>query len=88
MALKERYNIEINSQKVKKYANSSFLTPEAAMYLNQAIRENSSKVDEEIIFAGLHGEKVDKTKFKRKEKYSTKYKKERTNKRSRKGRFG
>ena len=58
------------------------------MYLNQAIKENASKVDEEIIFAGLHGERVDKMKFKRKEKFSSKYTKARGSKRRRKGKFG
>jgi len=50
---------------LKKYAKSSFLTPEAAMYLNEAIKSKQSKVDQEVIYAGLHNEKLSKMKFKR-----------------------
>lgn len=64
------------------------MTPEAASYLNEAIVEKQSKVNEEIIYAGLHDTKVGKMKFKRNEKFSSKYKKERQSKRKRKGRFG
>ena len=53
---------------LKKYAKSSFLTPEAAMYLNEAIKQKKSKVDQEIVYAGLHDEKLGKMKFKRKNK--------------------
>ena len=88
MALKEKYQREISSQKVKRFANSSFLTPEAAMYLNEAIGSNQTRVDDEIVYAGLHGERVDKMKFKRKEKFSAKYTKARGQKRRRKGKFG
>lgn len=88
VALKAKYNTEIQSQKVKRFANSSFLTPEAAMYLNEAIKANSKRVDDEIVYAGLHGERVDKMKFKRKEKFSSKYTKARGSKRRRKGKFG
>jgi len=58
------------------------------MYLNEAMASNAKRVDDEIIFAGLHGEKVDKMKFKRKEKFSAKYTKDRGSKRRRKGKFG
>jgi hypothetical protein len=58
------------------------------MYLNEAMRSNAKRVDEEIIFAGLHGEPVDKKKFKRNEKFSSKYTKARGQKRRRKGKFG
>ena len=50
---------------LKKYTKSSFLTPEAAVYLNEAIKANRNSVDEEIIYAGLHNEKQGKMKFKR-----------------------
>ena len=73
---------------MKKFSNSSFLTPEAALYLNEAINENRTKVDDEVVYAGLHGKKVDKMKFKRKEKMSARYKQARGEKRRKKGRFG
>jgi len=73
---------------MKKFSNSSFLTPEAAMYLNEAIRSNTSKVDDELVYAGLHQEKLNKTKFKRNEKFTARYKKDRGQKRRRKGKFG
>ena len=44
-ALKQGYDKERKSMALKKYAKSSFLTPEAAMYLNEAIKSNQSKVD-------------------------------------------
>lgn len=73
---------------MKKFSNSCYLTPEAARYLNEAIRENQTKLNDEIIYAGLHDTKTNKMKFKRNEKFSSKYKKERQSKRKRKGRFG
>jgi len=42
------------NQKLKKFSNSSYLTPEAAMYLNEALQSGSSRVEDEIIYAGLH----------------------------------
>mmetsp|Transcript_17520 Transcript_17520/g.29533 ORF Transcript_17520/g.29533 Transcript_17520/m.29533 type:complete len:147 (+) Transcript_17520:1769-2209(+) len=39
-SLKQKYEREMQSQKIKKISNSSFLTPEAALYLNDMIREN------------------------------------------------
>ena len=50
---------------LKKFAKTSFLTPEAAAYLNEAIKNKESKVDDEVIYAGLHKEKMSKMKFKR-----------------------
>jgi len=73
---------------LKKFSNSSFLTPEAASYLNEAITSNQTKVDDEIVYAGLHTENIEKKKFKRKEKYSSRFKKDRGAKRRRKGKFG
>lgn len=52
--MKQRYDKEIDSQKLKKFSNSSYLTPEAAMYLNEAMKGGSTKVDDEIVYAGLH----------------------------------
>ena len=37
--LKKKYDREIEAQKIKKFSNSSYLTPEAARYLNEAIGE-------------------------------------------------
>ena len=68
--------------------NSSFLTPESAMYLNEAITEEKSKVDDEIVYAGLHGDKKKRGKFERTKKYSSRHTKARGQKRRRKGRFG
>jgi hypothetical protein len=87
LSLKKKYDLEIQSQKTKKFSNSSFLTPEAAMYLNEAIRDNQTKVDEEVIYAGLHSGTKTKGKFDRKEKYATRHK-QRGIKRRRKGKFG
>lgn len=87
-ALKANYNREIEAQKIKKFSNSSYLTPEAAIYLNELVYSNHTKVDEEIVYAGLHTQNKDKLKFKRSMKGSTKYTKERTNRRNKKGRRG
>ena len=38
---------------MKKVSNSSFLTPEAAMYLNEAMRAGICKVEDEVVYAGL-----------------------------------
>jgi len=59
---------------LKRYAKSSFLTPEAAMYLNDAIKSKQTKVDSEIIYAGLHNEKLSKMKFKRANKNQQRFK--------------
>ena len=37
--LKRKYDLEIDAQKMKKFSNSSYLTPEAAAYLNEAMQE-------------------------------------------------
>jgi superfamily II DNA/RNA helicase len=86
--LKKKYDREMQAQKLKRFSNSSFLTPEAARYLNEAIKDNQTRIDEEVIYAGLHDTKAGKMKFKRNEQFSSKYKKERQSKRKRKGRFG
>ncbi len=59
---------------LKKYTKSSFLTPEAAVYLNEAIKAKRNTVDEEIIYAGLHNEKQGKMKFKRTNKNQQRFK--------------
>ena len=64
------------------------MTPEAAMYLNEMMKTEQTKVDEEIVYAGLHTDKVDNKRFKRNEKFSSRYRKSRSMKRRRKGRFG
>ena len=64
------------------------MTPEAAIYLNELVSSNISKVDDEIVYAGLHEKNKDVIKFKRTMKGSTKYTKERTNRRHKKGRLG
>lgn len=57
------------------------------MYINEAMKENQTKVDDEIIYAGLHEVRKDSKKFKRKEKYPSRHK-YRGVKRRKKGRFG
>ena len=86
--LKKKYDREIESQRLRRVSNSSFLTPEAARYLNEAVREKREKVDEEVLLAGLHETKMSKMQFKRNEKFSSKYTKRRQDRRKRKGRFG
>jgi len=76
-ALAGKYDREIEAQKFKKFSNSSYLTPEAAIYLNEAISEKRTRLNEEIIYAGLHDTKAGKMKFKRNEKFNSKYTKER-----------
>ena len=87
-SMKANYDKEIEKQKMKRISNSSFLTPEAARYLNEAVMEKSKKVDEQVLYAGLHDTKLSKMKFKRNEKFTTKYTKRRQTKRSKKGRRG
>ena len=87
-ALKQKYDKEIQAQKMKKFSNSSYLTPEAASYINDIMRSGGTKADEEIIFAGLHDHKKKELKFKKNEQFSAKYTKGRQQKRKKKGRFG
>ena len=58
------------------------------MYLNEAMRNGDRRVDEEVVYAGLHTDKISKKNFKRNEKYSTRFKKARGTKHRKKGRFG
>lgn len=88
LELKKKYDQEIESQRLRRISNSSFLTPEAARYLNEAVREKQTKVDEEVLLAGLHDSKINKMAFKRNEKFASKYTKRRQDRRKRKGRFG
>jgi len=87
-SLKQRYDAEIESQKFKKFSNSSYLTPEAALYLNEVMAADEAKVDDEVVYAGLHDPSKKKKDFKRNEKFSSKYRKARGMKRRKKGRFG
>lgn len=87
-ALKNKYDREIEAQKFKKFANSSYLTPEAAMYINEIMESKGGKVDEEVVYAGLHQPKLNKMKFKRNEKFTSKYTKARGQRRRRKGMRG
>lgn len=58
------------------------------MYLNEAMQEGVNKVDEEIVYAGLHAASKDKKKFADTKKFSSKYTKARGTRRRRKGRRG
>jgi len=73
-ALKQQYEMEKKRELTRKFANSSYLTPESISYLNNAIKSQSSKVDEELVYAGLHSENVAVKKFKRTEKKKQRYK--------------
>ena len=73
-ALKKTYDKQHESALLKQFAKSSFLTPEAAMYLNEQMKAKQSKVDKEIVYAGLHSENVSKIKFKRTEKNKQRFK--------------
>ena len=86
--LRANYDKEIQRQKMRRISNSSFLTPAAATYLNEVVRENRTKVDDELLYAGLHDTKASKMQFKRNEKFTSKYTKRRQSKRRKKGRFG
>jgi len=53
----------------RRFKGSSYLTPESVAYLNEAIKKQEThKLDQELIYAGLHDERVGKMKFKRTEK--------------------
>ncbi|CDW75544.1 atp-dependent rna helicase ddx24 [Stylonychia lemnae] len=80
--MKSRYDNLKSQEQFKKISNSSFLTPEAASYLNELIKKNQTNVDQELVFAGQHSENVGPKKFKRKEKFTSRYK-NRTKKRRR-----
>ena len=50
--LKKKYEDLKKAEGSKKFSNSSFITPEAASYLNELIKENQSRADLEIVYAG------------------------------------
>ena len=74
IGLKSSYDKERSSMMLKKFGKSSFLTPEAAMYLNDVVKNNQTKVDDEVVYAGLHNEKLNKMKFKRQNKNQQRFK--------------
>lgn len=74
---KKRYEELKSGEQYKKFSNSSFLTPEAAGYLNELIKQKTNRADLEIVYAGQHSENVPKQVFKRKEKFTSRYKKRR-----------
>ena len=80
--MKAKYDQLKKEEKFKKVSNSSFLTPEAAAYLNEIIKKGQASVDQEIVYAGQHSELEAPKKFKRKEKFTSRYK-NRTKKRRR-----
>lgn len=73
--LKKKYDGLKSQEQLKKFSNSSFLTPEAASYLNEIMKKGQSQVDNEIVYAGLHSTFTKQNKFKRTEKYTARYKK-------------
>ena len=44
------------------------------MYLNEQVKAKKTKVDEEIVYAGLHSENVGQMKFKRNDKNKQRFK--------------
>ena len=49
---KKRYEELKQNEQYKRFSNSSYLTPEAASYLNELIKSNQRKADLEIVYAG------------------------------------
>lgn len=75
--LKKKYEELKSNENYKRFSNSSYLTPEAASYLNEMMKAGQQKADMEIVYAGQHSENVPQPKFKRTEKYASRYKKRR-----------
>lgn len=73
-ALKIQYQQEKEKEITRKFANSSYLTPESITYLNSVIKKSETSVDQELVYAGLHSEKVAQKKFKRTENKKQRYK--------------
>ena len=73
-ALKQRYVKEKEKEMTRRFANSSYLTPESITYLNDLIKKKATSVDQELVYAGLHSEKGPVTKFKRTENKKQRYK--------------
>lgn len=72
--LKRKYDDLKKNENFKRFSNSSFLTPEAASYLNELVKAGQQKADLEIVYAGQHSENVAPIKFKRKERFTSRYK--------------
>ena len=66
--MKQSYAKSKKKQLEKRFGHSSYLTPESVQYLNDAIKKSSSRLDDELIYAGLHSELEKGPKFKRTEK--------------------
>jgi hypothetical protein len=73
-ALKLQYQADKKREITRKFSNSSYLTPESIMYLNDAVKKQASKVDEELVYAGLHSENIAKKSFKKTEKNKQRFK--------------
>ena len=50
--LKMKYDDLKKKENFKRFSNSSFLTPEAASYLNELVKAGQQKADLEIVYAG------------------------------------
>lgn len=72
--LKKSYEKDKQKEMTRRFANSSYLTPESIRYLNDVVKKNETTVDQELVYAGLHSEKKDKSKFKRTENKKQRYK--------------
>jgi len=72
--LKSRYAAEKEKEMTRRFANSSYLTPESISYLNDLIKKKATSVDQELVDAGLHSEKGLVTKCKWTENKKQRYK--------------
>ena len=74
-ALKLQYENDKKKEMTRKFANSSYLTPESIGYLNEVVKKTTSgRVDQEMVYAGLHSDNVAARKFKRTENKKQRYK--------------
>jgi len=74
VALKKGYEKEKEKELTRKFSNTSYLTPESIRYLNGVVSAGGKRVNEELIYAGMHSEKTGKKAFKRTEKKKQFYK--------------
>lgn len=78
-ATRRKYEMNLKKENAKRYANSSYLTPESANYLNSLMNAQKkggkvASVDQELIYAGLHQGSINKNKGKSVQKDKQKYK--------------
>ncbi len=74
IAMEKKYEHDKKSEMLKKFAHSSFLTPESAAYLNEVMKKQMSSVDQEMVYTGQHDLGKSKIKFKRQKKNPMRHK--------------